>query len=66
MKTGTCHFVNVLAAERYYKAQGEGFPQEAVKDKIKEGLIRIGPPLVRTNERYYIDTSEGRYVVENI
>lgn len=52
MTWGTSHFISRAAAERYYRLQGgEPDARQAVTRKLAEGLIHIGPPELKPNQR---------------
>lgn len=68
MITATCHFVTFASAVRYYKTYG--LSKSDVRLKVNEGLIFIGAPRTKPNERlifidhatrYGIETTEGAH-----
>lgn len=63
MKTqfGTCYFVSLSAAEKYYSIQEIGLAE--VLDKIKNKDIFIGEPEIIKGETLILN-SEGRYIIE--
>ena len=60
---GTAHFISKAAAYRYYG--GQGFSRFDVDNKLSEGEIFVGRPLINHGERVLIDRSEGRFFVES-
>lgn len=65
MKTGTCHFPSFDAAVTYYAGYYHyGELKEAVRRKIEDKEIIIGPPSLRPGQRAYIDKEENRYFIE--
>jgi len=58
MTTGTNHFQNLAAANKYYSAYG--YSAEDVRNKIQNCEISIGPP--ETKEKLSVD-SDGRYFI---
>ena len=66
-RTGTCNFVSRVAAVRYYRDQQRLVFAEAinlVNDKIKNKEIVIGKPIKKFNQKICLNTSEGRYFIE--
>ena len=51
---GTAHYTNLSAI---YKA----FGVEGGSQKVKEGLLKVGRPILLPGQRYFIGTS-GRYI----
>ena len=62
MTYGTCYFVTLGAAIRYYRMQGED--ENAVGRKLDEGLIHIGKPTVPPGAKLMV--MGGRYVIEEV
>lgn len=60
---GTCHFINLTAAIRYYADYG--YSQQDVNRKLLAGDIRIGHPELKPGERLLLDRAEGRYKIES-
>lgn len=60
---GTSHFVDVVAARRYYARLG--FNARDVDRKLAEGEIHLGAPAVKPGERLRVN-SEERYVIEEV
>lgn len=60
--TGTSHFVSRGAAVRYYAAY-ERNPRQAVKIKLREGLIHIGRPPLKPGERLGVIDDGTRYQI---
>jgi len=59
---GTCYFLNLAAAYRYYKSQeSDG---DEVRRKLKDGEIKIGPPPLKKDERFFLD--DGQYFIQII
>ncbi|AFB84077.1 hypothetical protein F418_p60 [Hafnia phage Enc34] len=56
---GTCHFVSLAAAVRYYGTK------ETVNHKISEGEIRVGYPDVKEGDKVSIN-DEGRYFIKRL
>lgn len=56
---GTCHFVSLAAAVRYYGTK------ETVNHKIREGEIRVGYPDVKEGDKVSIN-DEGRYFIKRL
>lgn len=65
MIIGTNHFVSLRAAEEYYKSQGYEEPRKEVRQKLADGEITLGPPVLEEPEieRLSIDPVEGRYKI---
>lgn len=61
MKWGTCYFVGIKQALRYYDKQGDG--DKTVQQKLNEKSIFFGPPKVIEGQKLSID-SDGRYWIE--
>lgn len=64
---GTNHFVTESAAVNYYLPYYGGNYRDAtiaVKWKLAEGEIVIGPPEARLNEVVLVNQQEGRYFIE--
>jgi hypothetical protein len=67
---GTCHFVSLHMARCYY-APYSGWQAkwnskstiENVSRKLRDGEIKIGPPLLKPGDSLAIDQSEGRYLI---
>lgn len=59
MRIGTCHFVSLQDAVRYYARQG--IDAGGVKAKLAAGEIHIGPPPLKDGQRHQILLSEMRY-----
>lgn len=62
MITGTSHFISLNTAIRYYEQIGEDIT--AVKNKIKEKSIHIGPPKLKKGQELIRNIQEGRYFIE--
>jgi len=58
---GTSHFQTRGAAYKYFSKQGED--HAAVDNKLKEKIISLGPPQVKTNQKITLD-EDRRYWVE--
>lgn len=63
MKIGTAHFISKSAAIRYYRSQGENDAEQLVNRKLEEGLIYIGEPTLKPEQRLEQDVSAGRYFI---
>ena len=61
-RTGTCNFVSLAAAERYYASYYGAGTSAAVYVKLKEKTIEIGPPKVKPSQKLEVN-DEGRYVI---
>ncbi len=59
-KTGTSHFVSLQTAVRYYKDYGYGLND--VQQKVKDGEIHLGPPVVKDGQKLSI-IDGGRYAL---
>lgn len=63
---GTCHFVSIFDARRYFSYEGSKIAAErAVTTKLKEGSIKIGPPEIKKGQKLLINKDEGRYFIES-
>ncbi len=62
MITGTCHFVSLDAAIKYYSNQG--INRDEVISKWKKMEILIGPPIAKAGQKILIKKEEGRYFIE--
>ena len=65
MKIGTCHFVSIQAACKYYADDDGSYTYEdeiEVSNKLNAGEIHIGPPEIKEGETLSIN-EEGRYVI---
>jgi hypothetical protein len=64
--TGTCYFPSIEHAYIHYHNIGINGTAEEVKslvgNKINEGQIHIGKPVLKANQRVYI--KENRYFIE--
>ena len=60
---GTCHFVSRSAAIKYFRPQEGRHAAAAVREKLAEGLIKIGRPKLKQGERLFTNREEGRYVI---
>jgi hypothetical protein len=60
---GTHHFKNEAAAFRYYSAHEGEYTLAAIRAKLKEGAIAIGPPACKHDgtDAYYL--KEGRFYI---
>jgi hypothetical protein len=58
MTTGTNHFQNLAAANKFYSAYG--YSAEDVGNKIQNGEIKLGPP--KTSLKLFVD-KDGRYFI---
>jgi hypothetical protein len=56
---GTCHFRSFIDACNYYC----DLPSKEVSEKVDAGEICIGKPTVKSNEKLYLKTDEGRYFI---
>lgn len=65
MRLGTSHFVNVIAALRYYQRQYGEAAGEMVKKKIYSGEIKIGPPRVGPGQKLVLTDGGTRYAIED-
>lgn len=64
IKFGTCHFVSRLRAIQYYAKQGDDAKQ--INEKLREGLIAIGPPTVKPGYRLAGINQDGRYEIAEV
>jgi len=79
-RVGTSHFVSRDAAYDYYaqyevgsytssihggKTRNDAALSALLDNKIADGEIHIGAPVVRDGERLLVDRSEGRYFIES-
>lgn len=55
----TSHFRSFIDACNYYS----DLPSCEVDEKIKAGEIHIGKPEVKSKEKLYLNTEEGRYFI---
>lgn len=62
MRRGTNHFISFDAACRYY--QEYGLEPSDVRDKLEDGDIQIGKPLLPDHARLMLHPDEGRYFIE--
>jgi len=61
MVTSTSHFVSRAMAFRYYRQeQGESFDPKSLNEKIKEGIITIGRPVMDRKYHQFVN-GEGRW-----
>lgn len=60
---GTHHFLSEAAATTYYRRQDPDHRPKDTRDKLEEGLIALGPPKPRADERVY-QGEDGRYFLE--
>ena len=60
---GTSHFVDKLAAVRYFATYHCKYTARAVDRMIATGEIHIGPPTAGPGETVTLDASEGRYLI---
>jgi len=63
MRYGTCHFESFEAAITYYGTY-EQYPYRAVRVKLAEKSIAIGPPKIKAGQKLILDPEEGRYFIE--
>lgn len=63
MMTGTCHFVSIEAAERYYEPYGYDDVKATVQRKLSEGEIYIGKPAVKNGEHATVIDDGTRYAI---
>lgn len=67
--TGTSHFVDLIAARRYYADQepvGRGSREHVAKlvaEKLNAGEIHLGKPATKPGETISIIPGEGRYAI---
>jgi hypothetical protein len=61
MTYGTSHFVDLAAALKYYKAYG--YDKPAVKQKLAEGQIHLGPPTLKPGETLRVIDNGTRYQI---
>lgn len=59
---GTCYFVSLAAAVRYYHDY-EHDAESAVKKKLAEGSIHVGKPALKIGQTLKLNTEEGRYFI---
>lgn len=62
MRVGTSHFVNRLAAIRYYLPYG--YTAATLARKEEEGEIHFGPPPLKPGERLVVIDDGTRYAIE--
>jgi hypothetical protein len=60
MITGTNHFIDKVAADKFYAAYG--FDSSDVTRKLTNHEIAIGRP--NTSKKVSLNTKEGRYFIE--
>lgn len=65
MQTGTSHFVSFESARRYYLPYGFKNTAEAVRRKIQDGEITIGPPQIKNGQKLLVIQDEGRYAIQD-
>ncbi len=63
MQIGTCHFVSLDAAIKYYSDYG--INRDEVISKWKNMEILIGPPIAKAGQKILIKKEEGRYFIED-
>jgi hypothetical protein len=56
--TGTSHFIDLKAVEKYYG-------KNDAKTKLIEGAVSIGKPELKEGQKLFIAKSEGRYFIEH-
>lgn len=61
---GNCHFVSLQAAYFYYAEYGQGW--KAVRRKLAEKEIAIGPPKVQPGQRLTIIDAGKRYAIQEV
>lgn len=65
-RTGTSHFVSYEAAVAYYRPYHYTDVINAVNQKLDEGNIHIGPPILKPGQKLRVILYEQRYeIVEN-
>ena len=62
MIIGTCHFVSIEAAYRFY---GYGFTKKEVDQKLIDGEIAIGWPKLKEGQYMFVDQREQRYFIQD-
>jgi hypothetical protein len=60
MLVGTSHFISKTAAGNYYRKQDPEHRALDTDDKIKEGLITIGRPVMNRKYHQFVD-GDGRW-----
>ena len=66
MRTGTNHFVSVRAAQHYYANQeGEGDIVDVVAQKLEDGEIVIGRPVLKEGETFRLIDDGTRYEIDD-
>lgn len=63
-RIGTCHFVSLDAAERYYADYGYGAAE--VAEKLAAGEIAVGRPEAEAGQIVGVISGEGRYYIERV
>ena len=58
---GTCYFISMNAAKRYYR--GYGFKAAEVEAKVERDEIKVGKPPIRPNERRSVIDGGTRWAV---
>ena len=58
---GTCYFISMNAAKRYYR--GYGFKAAEVEDMAARDQIKVGKPPCRPNERRVVIDGGTRWAV---
>jgi hypothetical protein len=59
--TGTAHFASFTDAVKYYETYGETI--HSVGLKVKEGIIKIGPPPIQKGQKLVVNKEEGRFFI---
>lgn len=65
MRTGTHHFVSILAAQRYYAEYGYDDVESAVAQKMEDGEIAIGCPKLKEGESFRLIDNGTRYEIDD-
>jgi hypothetical protein len=65
MRYGTNRFVSILAAHRYYADYGYDDVEAAVAQKLEDGEIVIGRPVLKEGESFRLIDNGTRYEIND-